>query len=663
MYNSQVHTGAIDPFVCNMAIQAGMTGQRRNSPENRKKEIEDTMKGIEDSIRDIEVDALQVLEDEWSERTEQDPLSCVDEITRNACGDTKKLYFRRRGSSAADNVLGRGTVQKRVIDHLNGDLEDRSSDCPYLGASLYLKNPSRSFLAQLLLPLVFPQQAYAVDANADLDRRTQAQKDLETIQKVREDLDKARQKEEKARQAQDEAIKEAEKAQTNLAEAVTQAEIDARQMKIQKAIEAQQDLEEARQALKETQKALDAILEKAKKVEADRVAKEKDEKAEAAQIDYCANCKCRVDQYLGEDGAVDVEGFCENEFFAFANVNECKNFLDEILESRNEIKKLQDEFDKLEKELKRLQGNEALLRAKCIRNPKDSACQSDSQTEATAFCVECAQDVIETFYPKPTTGDRILNAAVPLLGAGLAAYSIRESNKLRSRQGYAVDNSAAYGLAWPFVNQMLYGAALTGRGSNALSCSSSAHHNYFGGGAFPGSFQGAFPGSFPGGANFRFGGGAFPGSFPGGANFRFGGGAFPGSFPGGANFRFGGGAFPGSFPGGANFRFGGGAFPGSFPGAFPGSFQGGANQFEVQSRIQSILMEQYQVSIDRQRQRQATEARIFEEMNRLQLQLQQVRSSGSYNGGAHLNLRGSFTGGGNLPGSGSGSTNNPNVVL
>ena len=378
---------------------------------------------------------------------------------------------------------------------------------------------------------------------------------------------------------------------------------------------------------------------------------------------------------------------------------------------------LKDRSEELAAELEDLEFekyNRELDQSLCglLGEEDDSDCAPDTATEAGTFCTECFKEVMETFNPKPTTSERVYNAVVPLLGTALAAYTIKDANKLRARQGYAVDNTAAYGLAYPFITQMLYGGVFGGRGSNSFACSNSSSHSPFGGGVFGGPFGGgAFGGPFGGGLLGLLGGGniglsGYPGGIGGGVNL--GGGVFGGGVNGGLGFPggvFGGGGYPGAFggiggsfgvpggiggsfglPGGGVFGggvhgglglpggvftpgggiggaigqgggvFGGGVhgglgFPGGIGGA--GSFGGDISaQIEFQNRIQSMMMEQYQISIDRQKQKQAAEARILEEMNQLQMQLQQIHTGSGgarfYSGGlptfGGVNVGGSIQG-------------------
>ena len=49
-------------------------------------------------------------------------------------------------------------------------------------------------------------------------------------------------------------------------------------------------------------------------------------------LNYCKDCTCRVDQYLLDDGSVDAEGFCDDQFFNFKeySARRCKVLLNHI---------------------------------------------------------------------------------------------------------------------------------------------------------------------------------------------------------------------------------------------------------------------------------------------------------------------------------------------
>jgi len=400
-------------------------------------------------------------------------------------------------------------------------------------------------------------------------------------------------------------------------------------------------------------------------------------------FDWCENCDCRYKRYFEDEGQVDIDGLCEDPLLLITDADgdidelardDCKDYLQYIVENLREINELEEERKRLVRKQEKEERTRRRLARKCERNPNLEICQQRNPgvTEAGTFCTSCFQEVIEAAYPKRSAWDKILSAVVPLAGTGLAYYGVKETNKLRSRQGFPVDNSAMYGLAYPFITSMLYGGALTGRGRNALACSPTAHMNPYGGifsayaqlggGMIPGvmpGIQGGFlqggipvpgyaggmvggmpffgsggnlyanmglfgPGAFGSGA---FGPGAFgPGAFGPGAfgSGAFGPGAFgPGAFGPGA---FGPGAFgPGAFGSGA---FGSGAFgPGAFgSGAFgPGGGAGGFDYYshmQMQQRMQSYYMQLQQFQMEQQRVRQSIIMRYQQEAQSLAIKYQ-----------------------------------------
>ena len=198
-------------------------------------------------------------------------------------------------------------------------------------------------------------------------------------------------------------------------------------------------------------------------------------------------------------------------------------------------------------------------------------------TEASTNCINCRTKAIAKLL-KPSPWQRVGQALSAAAGVGLGLYAIRDSNRMRDRQGFAAQPGLGLSLAYPFIMNGIHGGGLFG---NSLACSptiAGGMGSVFGGGfggGFPGGFGGGFPGGFQGGFGGGFPGG-FGGGFPGGFQGGFGGGfpgGFQGGFPGGFQGGFGGG-FPGGFQGGFPGGFGGG-FPGGFQGGFPGGFGGG----------------------------------------------------------------------------------------
>ena len=649
----------IDP-ICALAIQAGMTGQRQNiqnTPEGLKNKIEDELKGIEDSMRELKA-SFKEEGKYFIGITEKNALSCGSSCNEN-------LYFKEDQVDQAKNALGNDTtVQKRVIEHIKKG-SNKNQNCSSSSSSgvVYLKDSSY-FLLTKALPFIFmfPQKVYAQTSISANDSR------INYSYIKRQHCNPGDQRCEACVEAdnrKEETINDCVAEQKE-----PQVEID----KVAEEVQEEGTAEETQQE---------------RTAEEDRQSTQDDSPTRTLQSqDPCTQCECRVDKYLKNKGLVDAEGFCNDTDFAFKEPDSCEDSLKEILEIMEEIeelkkikKDLNDELKKLERDIIKQDREKGRLKRFCRTNSSDPKCQPDSQTEASAFCTECFQEVMDAFHPKPTTMELLLNAAVPLAGAGLAAYSIKGSNTLRSRQGYAVDNTAAYGLAYPFITQMLYGGALTGRGSNALACSSSSHHNpsSYPGSPYPGSpYPGSpYPGSpYPGSPypGSPYPGSPYPGSpYPGSPypGSPYPGSPYPGSpYPGSPypGSPYPGSPYPGSpYPGSPypGSPYPGSPYPGSpYPGSpYPGGHLDATAQFELQSRVQSILMEQYQVSIDRQRNRQAAEFRIYEEINQLQMQLQGIRTGS----GSNFNLRGSFTSDGNFSSgnfnSGSNSSGNSNINL
>ena len=433
---------------------------------------------------------------------------------------------------------------------------------------------------------------------------------------------------------------------------------------------------------------------------------------ECNPFNWCDNCTCRYKKYFEDEGQVDIDNLCQDALFLKTDGNgEVKdkanrkcNKLEDLIKNIEEMNELKEELEELEDELDEEQDKADDLRRQCRRNPDLSICKrrAPGATEAGTFCTSCFQEVINAAYPKKSGWDRLFDSVVPLAGAGMAYYGIKQSNKLRAKQGFPVDNSAMYGLAYPFITSMLYGGALNGRGRNALACSPTAHQNPYGGifgsylqGGFQGGIHGGggfYPG--PGGFNlqggFRGGGGFFPG--PGGGGFFPGGGGFypgPGGFNLQGGFRGGGGFFPGgggfypgpagglSLQGGLHGGFfpgpgGGGLFPGIhgggglFPGGgglFPGGgglAGGGFNhqyqaQLQIQQQMQSYYMQLQQFQMNQQRTRQSVMMKYQQEVQALSLKYQTYLSN-TYSPGGGFPAPGAFNPGG-TPGSTTGSSN------
>ena len=671
IYNPQV-LGGMDP-ACAIALQAGMTGQRttKSSPDNIAK-VKKTLKAIDKKIEGLD-DILYGkskggLIGQWSDLVSRPSIHCRG-LNDSTCTNGNKLYFDKKQVDANTNALGsKMTVQERVMDHIHGTLKDRNTDC-FKGVSY--KEDSLNPL-DILLSLL-PQKAYATA-------------------------------EEEQRQALVDQMMSGNGGESGGSDTSSSG--------------TKVNASDGESRGTGTVKLGGRSFVK----EGDRQPQNKSVPTENITtpfqsdkpLDYCKDCVCRVDQYLLDDGSVDAKGLCYSDFLNFESrrAQFCEKVLERILKLIDKKNNLEDTSAELALELDDLEfekQEQDLSNTLCgLLDEDDSDCQpeDDTATEAGAFCMDCFQQVMESFHPKLTTTERILNAATPLLGTALAAYTIKDSNKLRARQGYPVDNSAAYGLAYPFITQMLYGGAFSGRGPNALSCSNSSHHSPYGGiyggigggFGFPGGIGGGIGGGFgyPGGIGGGFGfpggiGGGIYGGLPGGGIGGYPGGigggiygggpggigggiygglpggigggiyggpggigggiggGYPGGIYGGGPGGIGGGIYgggPGGIGGGIYGGLPGGGYPGGIYGGGPGGIGGGIGggafggdisaQIELQNRIQNMMMEQYQISIDRRKQKQAAEARIFEEINRLQMQLQQVRggSGGAYYSGA-----------------------------
>ncbi len=372
-------------------------------------------------------------------------------------------------------------------------------------------------------------------------------------------------------------------------------------------------------------------------------------------FDWCKdeNCECRYKQYFGDDGDVDIDGLCEDPLLLQTDTDgnvdrrtksRCKSRWEWLMEDLQEIVRLEEELVELREKREEEEVDAEYLRRRCERNPNLQVCQQrgPGATEAGAPCVNCGfnteafQEVIDAAYPKKSGWDKLLEAVVPLAGTGLAYHGVKETNKLRARQGFPVDNSAMYGLAYPFIAQMLYGGALNGRGRNALACSPSAHMNPYSG-IFSANFHGAghlgmIPGMIPGinGGFFGQGGISVPG-YAGGM-FNVGGGFSGGGIPGYGGF--GGGGIPGY--GG----FGGGGIPGygglgggSIPGYGGLGGAGGFNyqsQLQMQQRMQSYYMQLQQFQMEQQRIRQSVMMRYQQEAQSLAFKYQSYISDISH---------------------------------
>ncbi len=392
---------------------------------------------------------------------------------------------------------------------------------------------------------------------------------------------------------------------------------------------------------------------------------------------------------------------------------ECKKSLKNLKKLIDREKILDERIEELKETLEEL-GDE-------IEAKRLAQLLSGESTEGGADCLDCRlrrlREIKEIVDPGPSGWEILGRTATALGGAALGYFGMRHANKRLESQGFPTQPGMALGLAFPFIQAGLYGGGMWGNRSS-LACSPTVGGNMWGGGMFPGmmggvNFGGNFPGMFPGmmgGVNF---GGNFPGMFPGmmgGVNF---GGNFPGMFPGmmgGVNF---GGNFPGMFPGmmggvnfGGNFpgmfpgMMGGVNFGGNFPGMFPGMFGGNPgftggvnfggnfpgmfpgmmgrfpgmtggfpgmnmmnpmmglnNQWQQMASYQQMVMSWRQNQMRNWMQRQQAASSLYQEINRLQMQIQDIMMGG---GGIGGNFAGGFQGGVNvgLGGIGGGGSRN-----
>ena len=163
-YDPQVHIGGINP-ACAIAMQAGMTGQRRAAP-NSIASIEKDKKHIDKRIKDIDKDLYgksDGLLNDWIQLISRESIDCRSNNDSTCKGD-KRLYFDKKQVDANKNVLGM-TVQERVIKHLHGKLKNRNTNC-FRGISY--KEDSLNPLDILLS--ILPQKAYATDLSCSRKR-------------------------------------------------------------------------------------------------------------------------------------------------------------------------------------------------------------------------------------------------------------------------------------------------------------------------------------------------------------------------------------------------------------------------------------------------------------------------------------------------------------
>ena len=331
------------------------------------------------------------------------------------------------------------------------------------------------------------------------------------------------------------------------------------------------------------------------------------------------------------------------------SVDDCEKWI-------NDRKKDRDKMDKLEKELLHL--NELLELSK-----DDPDTFAEQLTEAQPDCINCRVKAVKELF-KPSPWQLIGRALSAAAGVGLGVYAIRDSNRIRDRQGFAAQPGLGLNLAYPFIMDGLYGGGLFG----SLGCSPTmaSHYgsvfNQWGNFGFPGfgNFGNfGFPsfGNFPGN---MFG---LQGNFPGMGNFGFPGlgnmFGLQGNLPGMGNFGFPGFGnmfgLQGNFPGMGNFGFPGMGNLG-FPGMGNFGFQGGGfGQMQAMMDYQKAMMSFRQAQMNNWMQKQQSVQSLMSEMYRLQMQIQEIMYGGS--GGFGSGFDSGFGGGGSEGGGSDGSGN------
>ena len=365
--------------------------------------------------------------------------------------------------------------------------------------------------------------------------------------------------------------------------------------------------------------------------------------------------------------------------------------LDDLLDKQEELDKLkkqQEDFDKLFEEEEDYSWKEYI---------------DDHDPAAKVNCMECNGkhamiDRMERWY-KPDKWQRIGQAVSSIGGMALGWYGIREANKARARQGFPAQAGHAVQLAYPFIEQGIYGAGMFG---SSLACSPTAGRGFRGGllgglfggrgrwggwhgggpwggqggwGGGPGVWGGG-PGVWAGGPGVWGGGGPWgggpgrgvwgggPGTWSGGPG-TWGGG--PGSF--GIDFGLGGGPGGGVWGGGGPWGGGPGGVWGGGPGVWggggpwgggPGGPGGGYAQMQAQMEYQKAMMAYRQNQMNNWMQKQQSTQALRMEINRLHTQMYEIWYGGGTGGhfttAGNVGFHASIGGGGSTTRQPGGST-------
>ena len=364
--------------------------------------------------------------------------------------------------------------------------------------------------------------------------------------------------------------------------------------------------------------------------------------ASVTELDCGKQCECRYRKYFEDEGYVNEE-LCSNPLLVEDDEEDaCEGILESMNEIGEELLELNQRKGELEDEIRQIDLN--CLRAE-VRGTNDPQCAESRQTQAGSFCIECYKAVLEAATPKRTGFETFMNAATPLIGAALGVWGLKESNRMRARQGYAVDNSAAIQLAYPFLMKGLYGM---GSNSSLLCSSSSEIHSPYNMSMYSmlSGMNPALSGAFQFNPlsnlinpmvmqnqlafNNPLAMGVFQNASPFGLQSllpRF---AFN---PGGNIFNQGGNLFnPLAMQSQLALNGGGWSNPlamGQFhndPWMNGGSLMGGnwMNQIQLQQRISAAVMEQQQMAMEQARMSQNAKMRIGQEIQRLMMQMQTI---------------------------------------
>ncbi len=344
--------------------------------------------------------------------------------------------------------------------------------------------------------------------------------------------------------------------------------------------------------------------------------------------------------------------------------NECKKGFEELQKQLNERKELQAQVERLREKFSDIQKER--------RDRFLASLDGDSSTEAGATCFECQKNRIrelkEIIDPSPT-GWEILGKTLQVAGgAAIGYYGIKGANKLRDRQGFEASTTPYLGLAYPFIADGLYGNGLFGRSSSALACSPT-HSSLSANGIFnrpswllqqqfannnlnPFGVQGLNTGLNPFGIQGLNTG--FNTGFNTGLNNPFGIQGLNTGFNTGLNNPFGIQGLNTGFNTGLNSPFG------INPGINSGNFAFGQQQIQQQ---QAALLRFRQAQIANWQFKQQAISTLMAEIQRLNLQIQQIAHGGgtnSFNGFLTGNQPQSLINLG-LTGSGGTNRNNPNA--